>query len=65
MKEIPKLSMKMIAHDSRWGPSLHAAKSQEQKDWVCDSAQAEWDRLHSDRSGIPCTIITAFGTYQS
>lgn len=53
----------MIAHDSRWGPSLRAAKTQEQKDVVYDSAQAEWDRLHYNR-GIPVTIITAFGTYE-
>lgn len=65
MSDVPKLTMKMIANDSRWGPSLRSAKTFEDKEWVCDRVQEEWNRLHCRREGhVPCTIITAFGTYE-
>jgi hypothetical protein len=59
-----KLTMSMIAKDSKWGPWFRGAINAEETDWVCDRAQEEWNRLHSNRHGIPCTIITMFGTYE-
>lgn len=61
---IPKLSIKMIANDSKWGPWYKQAKTIEEKDHVCDLAQQEWDGLHNNSGRIRCTIITAFGCYE-